>query len=271
MSSDRVQQLCARLGEDAVAAEDAWPETSWRGGVGRSVTLRRVRFRDLELQPGERVDLSSTLTVPEHIHGVSSPASRWGCTLTRCTRGWPQPGRDRDDQSSGLGAGGRGHAPRPLRPRCRLDGRIRRRGTSDPDHRAGPCPGSGSRGGAAVIIASVQGRRIWAARGSTTYACAKSAQAGVCAQGGGRTGGGPHPRQHDLSGCGGHADRGIDHAAEPGSHSPRDPGSSPGHLPKGGRRHRPEEVAELACFLLSPRASAISGTEVLIDGAASLS
>lgn len=73
MSSDRVEQVCARLGEEAAAAEDAWPETWWRDGRGRSVTLRKGRFQDLQLHPGERLDLTSTLAVPERIHGVDLP------------------------------------------------------------------------------------------------------------------------------------------------------------------------------------------------------
>jgi NAD(P)-dependent dehydrogenase (short-subunit alcohol dehydrogenase family) len=33
-----------------------------------------------------------------------------------------------------------------------------------------------------------------------------------------------------------------------------------------GRPARPQEVADLIAFLVSPRAAAITGTEVIIDG-----
>lgn len=126
-------------------------------------------------------------------------------------------------------------------------------------------------GGAAVIIASVQGTRIWAARGSTAYACAKSAQQAFARKVAVELAG-DHIRVNTI--CPGAVDTQIEESTtrrnldriRPATRV-RDPGGSL----TGGRRHRPEEVAELACFLLSPRASGISGTEVWIDGAASLS
>jgi NAD(P)-dependent dehydrogenase (short-subunit alcohol dehydrogenase family) len=125
-------------------------------------------------------------------------------------------------------------------------------------------------GGAAVVTASVHGTRIWAPRGAVAYACSKAAQqtfarkmAVELGQDGIRVNTicpGKVTSQIGESGVRRHLDR---------IHLPAMVDDPP--IPATGNRpHRPEEIAELALFLLSPRASAISGTEVWADGASSL-
>ncbi|MGH7910885.1 MAG: SDR family oxidoreductase, partial [Candidatus Dormibacteraceae bacterium] len=125
-------------------------------------------------------------------------------------------------------------------------------------------------GGACIVTASVHGTRIWSAPGSTAYACTKAAQqtfarkmAVELAQ----------DRVRVNSICPGWVETQIEEST-----TRRDLDrihqtsrfDGPAIPLTGGKPHRPEEVAELALFLLSPRASAITGTEVWIDGATSL-
>lgn len=125
-------------------------------------------------------------------------------------------------------------------------------------------------GGAAVVTASVHGTRIWSAPGSTAYACTKAAQQTFARKMAIELG---EHRVRVNSICPGWIETQIEE-------STRRRNLDRIHLPlrferpaiplTGGLPHQPEEVAELALFLLSPRASAISGTEVWIDGATSL-
>lgn len=125
-------------------------------------------------------------------------------------------------------------------------------------------------GGAAVVTASVHGTRIWSAPGSTAYACTKAAQQTFARKMAVELG------EHGVrvnSICPGWIDTQIEESTE---RRRLDRIHLPVHFDRpaipltGGHPHRAEEVAELALFLLSPRASAISGSEVWIDGATSL-
>ena len=125
-------------------------------------------------------------------------------------------------------------------------------------------------GGAAVVTASVHGTRIWSVAGATAYACAKAGQqtfARKMAVELGRDG----IRVNTI--CPGYIDTQIGESTFPRNLDKiRLPVTYDGRpIPAtGGASHQPEDVAELALFLLSPRASVISGTEVWIDGATSL-
>jgi NAD(P)-dependent dehydrogenase (short-subunit alcohol dehydrogenase family) len=125
-------------------------------------------------------------------------------------------------------------------------------------------------GGAGVVTASVHGTRIWSGPGSTAYACTKAAQQTFARKMAVELG---EHRIRVNSICPGWVDTQIQESTFPRNLDQI-------HLPvrfdrpaiplTGGRPHQPREVAELALFLLSPRASAISGSEVWIDGATSL-
>jgi NAD(P)-dependent dehydrogenase (short-subunit alcohol dehydrogenase family) len=125
-------------------------------------------------------------------------------------------------------------------------------------------------GGAAVITASVQGTRMFSTPGSTAYACAKAAElalakklavelasdrirVNVVCPGYVETNIGDSTFARDLE----RIDHRVDHGGRP--------------VPlTGGERHSPDDVARLVRFLVSDEASAITGTEVWIDGATSL-
>ena len=125
-------------------------------------------------------------------------------------------------------------------------------------------------GGAAVVTASVHGTRIWSSPGSTAYACTKAAQQTFARKMAVELG---EHRVRVNSICPGWIDTQIQESTFPRNldriHLPVQ-FERPAIPLTDGRPHRPEEVAELALFLLSPRASAISGSEVWIDGATSL-
>jgi NAD(P)-dependent dehydrogenase (short-subunit alcohol dehydrogenase family) len=125
-------------------------------------------------------------------------------------------------------------------------------------------------GGAGVVTASVHGTRIWSGPGSTAYACTKAAQQTFARKMAVELG------QHRIrvnSICPGWVDTQIQESTFPRHLDRIDLPvrfERPAIPLTGGVPHQPQEVAELALFLLSPRASAISGSEVWIDGATSL-
>ena len=125
-------------------------------------------------------------------------------------------------------------------------------------------------GGAAVITASVHGTRIFSAAGSTAYACAKAAQQ-VFARKMAVELAGDRIRVNVI--CPGYVTtrigettvrRDLDRIRLPVEFHGRP-------IPlTGGEPLSPDDVARLVLFLVSDDASAITGTEVWIDGATSL-
>jgi NAD(P)-dependent dehydrogenase (short-subunit alcohol dehydrogenase family) len=125
-------------------------------------------------------------------------------------------------------------------------------------------------GGAAVVTASVHGTRVFSTPGSTAYACAKSAQAAFTRKMAVEL---ARDRIRVNTICPGYIETSIGESTfRRGTERIQLPVSYTGRpIPlTGGEPHQPDEVARLALFLLSDAASAITGTEVWIDGAMSL-
>jgi NAD(P)-dependent dehydrogenase (short-subunit alcohol dehydrogenase family) len=125
-------------------------------------------------------------------------------------------------------------------------------------------------GGAAVVTASVHGTRIWSAEGATAYACAKAGQQTFARKMAVELG---RDRIRVNTICPGYIDTQIGESTiRRDLEKIKLPVTFQGRpIPATqGASHQPEDVAELALFLLSGRASVISGTEVWIDGATSL-
>jgi NAD(P)-dependent dehydrogenase (short-subunit alcohol dehydrogenase family) len=125
-------------------------------------------------------------------------------------------------------------------------------------------------GGAVVITSSVQGTRLFSTAGSTAYACAKAAQLALTKKLALEL---APDRIRVNAVCPGYIATNIPEstfARDLERIEPRvDYGGRPVPL-TGGEAHSPDEVARLVRFLVSDEASAISGTEVWIDGATSL-
>jgi NAD(P)-dependent dehydrogenase (short-subunit alcohol dehydrogenase family) len=131
-------------------------------------------------------------------------------------------------------------------------------------------PHLGRRGGAIVVCASVNGTRMFGNTGAAAYACSKAGQVALVKMLAVELG----PRRVRINAvCPGaiateiedntklrHVDR-----VKPPVVYPK------GSIPlTGGAPGKAEQVAELVAFLVSDRASHISGTEVWIDGGQSL-
>lgn len=126
------------------------------------------------------------------------------------------------------------------------------------------------RGGAALITSSVHGTRIFSGVGSTAYACAKAGQQ-VFAKKMALELARDRIRVNVI--CPGWIDTQIEESTvRRDLERIRLPVEFDGRpIPlTGGKMHSPDEVARLALFLVSDDASAITGTEVWIDGALSL-
>lgn len=125
-------------------------------------------------------------------------------------------------------------------------------------------------GGAAVITSSVHGTRIFSAAGSTAYACAKAAQQ-VFARKMAVELGRDRIRVNVI--CPGYVTTRIGETTVHRDLDRIQPAVEFHGRPiplTGGEPHTPDEVARLILFLVSDDASAISGSEVWIDGATSL-
>jgi NAD(P)-dependent dehydrogenase (short-subunit alcohol dehydrogenase family) len=126
------------------------------------------------------------------------------------------------------------------------------------------------RGGAVVVCASVNGTRMFGNTGATAYACSKAAQVALVKMLAVELGK-SHVRINVV--CPGAIETEIDdntkkrnvESVKPEVEYPE------GSIPlTGGAPGKAEQVAELVGFLVSSRASHITGTEVWIDGGQSL-
>lgn len=127
-----------------------------------------------------------------------------------------------------------------------------------------------SGGGSTVITSSIHGTRVFTAPGSTAYACAKAAQV-VFAKKMALELARDHIRVNVI--CPGSTDTRINDSGERRNLARIQlPVSFPDGkmLLTGGKKARPEDIANLALFLVSDEAALISGTEMWIDGAMSL-
>ncbi len=126
------------------------------------------------------------------------------------------------------------------------------------------------RGGSILITSSVNGTRMFSNTGATAYACSKAAQVAFAKMTA------LELAQHRIRVnviCPGAIETSIDENTE---RKDLDEIREPVEFPEGeipltdGVPGTSEQVAELALFLVSDRASHITGTEVWIDGAQSL-
>ncbi len=126
------------------------------------------------------------------------------------------------------------------------------------------------RGGSVVIIASINGNRIFSTHGATAYSCSKAGQVAMmkmlALELADR-----HIRVNSV--CPGSFKTNISDNTEKRN---REDGLAPVIYPEdqipltGGKAGRREDCAELICFLAGPSAAHITGTNVVIDGAESL-
>ncbi|MCB0187651.1 MAG: SDR family oxidoreductase [Caldilineaceae bacterium] len=125
-------------------------------------------------------------------------------------------------------------------------------------------------GGAIVVIASVNGTRVFSNTGATAYSCAKAAQVAFTKMMAPELA--PHRVRINAICPGGVVTNIRENTHLRNVQSIRHPVTFPnGNIPlTGGERGTPEQVAQLITFLLSDHASHITGTELWIDGAQSL-
>lgn len=125
-------------------------------------------------------------------------------------------------------------------------------------------------GGAVVVCASVNGTRMFSNTGASAYACSKAAQVALVKMLAVELG----PSRVRINAvCPGAIDTEIDDNTEKRNvERVKLQAEFPeGSIPlTGGQPGKSEQVAELVHFLLSERASHITGTEVWIDGGQSL-
>ncbi len=125
-------------------------------------------------------------------------------------------------------------------------------------------------GGAIVVIASVNGTRMFSNTGATAYSCAKAAQVAFTKMMALELA--PHRVRINAICPGGIATNIRENTHLRNVETVRHPVTFPkGNIPlTGGERGTVDQVAQLITFLLSDNASHITGTEMWIDGAQSL-
>lgn len=125
-------------------------------------------------------------------------------------------------------------------------------------------------GGAIVVIASVNGSRMFSNTGATAYSCAKAGQVAFTKMMAVELG--PHRVRINAVCPGGVVTNLGENTERRNLEAVRIPVHYPqGMIPlTGGERATPEQVADLIFFLLSERASHITGSEIWIDGGQSL-
>jgi NAD(P)-dependent dehydrogenase (short-subunit alcohol dehydrogenase family) len=126
------------------------------------------------------------------------------------------------------------------------------------------------RGGAVVVTSSVHGTRVFSPPGSTAYACAKAAQVALVKKLALEL---ARDRVRVNVICPGATDTHIHQTTQMRAlDTIQLPVQYPeGRIPlTGGAPIQPEQVAQLALFLASDDASAITGTEMWVDGGLSL-
>lgn len=125
-------------------------------------------------------------------------------------------------------------------------------------------------GGAIVVIASVNGTRVFSNTGATAYSCAKAAQVAFTKMMAPELA--PHRVRINAICPGGVVTNIRENTHLRNVETIRHPVTYPkGTIPLGnGDRATPTQVAALITFLLSDHAAHITGTELWIDGAQSL-
>ena len=125
-------------------------------------------------------------------------------------------------------------------------------------------------GGAIVVIASVNGSRMFSNTGATAYSCAKAGQVAFAKMMAVELG--PHRVRINAVCPGGVVTNLGENTERRNLEAVRIPVNYPqGMIPlTGSERATPEQVADLIFFLLSDRAAHITGSEIWIDGGQSL-
>lgn len=126
------------------------------------------------------------------------------------------------------------------------------------------------KGGAIVVVSSVNGTRMFSSTGATAYACSKAAQVALTKMVSLEL---AEDRIRVNAICPGAIDTSIDESTESRDlESIQEPVEFPeGQIPlTDGKPGRAKQVAELIAFLCSDHASHITGSEMWIDGGQSL-
>ena len=125
-------------------------------------------------------------------------------------------------------------------------------------------------GGSAILVASVNGTRIFSNTGATAYACSKAGQVALAKMTALELA--PHKVRVNVI-CPGAIESPIhDKTVRRNLEKIQTPAEYPeGEMPlTGGKMGEPEQVARLVLFLASDASDLITGTEIWIDGAESL-